>query len=601
MGRRLIVQGSIAVGQYLLDMQFLYIGEAVLVVIACGVALLWPAARPAPFGGLEASIARLAQQPWKAALVVLVLAVGLRALVLPVLGPPVPWFPDEFSMVLQGQTFALGRLTNPTHPLYPFFETAYVGQVPAYASMYFPGRGAPLALGLVLAGNAWVGVWISMVMLSVATFWALRGWVSPGLALVGALMLVCRFDVVSGWINSYYGGGIIALGGMLILGAYPRLMAAAQWRDGIALGMGLLLLMISRPFEGLFFSLPFLAVGAWKLLGQVRHREFAPAARMAIPTILLCGIGATLVLAYNAAATGNMLLDPYTFNRQTYAYWPAFLIGAPFHPHNHVPVQLDGLYWDEGFIYLYQDNLASVLQLVVAKFKRVLNFYIGPVFLIPFVIGAFRGVRHPILLVSGGLLMACFLLVSWNWSQYLAAGTGTFFILIMMGLSALRGWQFRGRPSGLVLARLLPCIVALSVALPMLGLFAGKPDINPQSFIRPCCAILTDTPRSKIMQQLEASPGRDLVIYRADPAEPRRWVTMVANEPDIDKSQVVWAHDLGPLNKRLLDYYPDRKVWIVNGQRTDQAIPVTDRGEFLRHPAKIPTQLVHPDLSNPNN
>ena len=37
-----------------------------------------------------------------------------------------------------------GRLANPTHPFWEHFETFYVNQVPAYASMYFPGRGAPL-------------------------------------------------------------------------------------------------------------------------------------------------------------------------------------------------------------------------------------------------------------------------------------------------------------------------------------------------------------------------------------------------------------------------------------------------------------------------
>lgn len=63
----------------------------------------------------------------------------------------------------------------------------------------------------------------------------LRAWVSERLALLGGLLMVIRFGVLSGWINSCYGGGLIALGGVLVLGAFPRLMKIPRWRDGIAL------------------------------------------------------------------------------------------------------------------------------------------------------------------------------------------------------------------------------------------------------------------------------------------------------------------------------------------------------------------------------
>ncbi len=38
----------------------------------------------------------------------------------------------------------------------------------------------------------------------------------------------------------------------------------------------------------------------------------------------------------------------------------------------------------------------------------------------------------------------------------------------------------------------------------------------------------------------------------------------VHNAADIDKSRIVWAQDLGPLeNQKLQQYYPDRKVWLL--------------------------------------
>jgi hypothetical protein len=168
----------------------------------------------------------LASRQLLACAVIMCLALGLGAALLPRLPIPQPLYHDEFSYLLAAYTSTQGRLTNPSHAFWQHFETFHLLTQPTYISKYQPLQGLVLAFGQKFFGEPWIGVYRSMGLMCASICWMLQGWTSPPWALLGALLFTLRVGVFSSWVTTYGGGSVPAIGGALVLGA----VAVPHWQ-----------------------------------------------------------------------------------------------------------------------------------------------------------------------------------------------------------------------------------------------------------------------------------------------------------------------------------------------------------------------------------
>src|SRR5205823_13155641 len=217
-------------------------------------------------------------------------------------------------------TFAHGRLSNPTHPMWAHFETFYVNQKPTYGSMFYPAQGLFLAAGQVIFGHPFWGVWLSAGLMCAAICWMLQAWLPPSWALLGGLLAVIRLGTFSYWANGYWGGVVPAVAGALVLGSLPRIKRDQRIRDAFLFGLGTALMLGTRPYESLFFLFPVsVALAVWIFRAKpVPPRSFFVLMRVIIPARLVVLVSVGALASYFWRVTGRPWTSPYQINMATY-------------------------------------------------------------------------------------------------------------------------------------------------------------------------------------------------------------------------------------------------------------------------------------------
>lgn len=546
-----------------------------LTAIAIAVSFAWPRVGAEWFKWIEAFFRRFARRKHLAVVSVGMSALVLRAAILPVLPVPIPFVPDDFSFLLLADTFAHGRLANPTPTMWTHLETIHISMQPTYASMYFPGQGLLLAAGQVMLGHPWFAVLVASALMCAAICWMLQAWLPPGWALLGGVLAVLRLGLFSYWVNTYTGGGqILAIGGALVLGSLPRLRKTARLQYGMLLAIGVTLLALTRPYEGMLLCIPVAAVLIrWAWVGKNRPKKYALLKLAAFPLMIICAAVAWLGY-YDYRAFGNPLTLPYTVNRATYAMAPYFVWQSarpePFYRHKEMR---DFYYRTEMTSYGEMHSRLLFVPKTVNKVWLACEFFasyalLPPLIMLPYL---FRDRRTRFLVVCVLVLAAGAIVMVYLIPHYMAPFTAAFYGIGLQCMRHLRFWTPEGKPAGVALVRLTVtiCFVLASVRVFSTPLKLTGPEwpagnwvlswFGPEHF---------GTERAQIQEYLEHQPGKQLAIVRyAGKHEPLdQWVY---NSADIGGSRVVWAGEGDSANNQeLLKYYSDRKVWLVEPDST---------------------------------
>ena len=534
-----------------------------IIVVVC--ALILPRLAWRPLGALE----RLLLSPARSRVGAVAAAffIGLSACLALALyvGIPQPAVHDEFSYLLAADTFAHGRLTNPPHPMWVHFESFHILQQPTYTSKYPPGQGLVLAFGQVLSGQPILGVWLSTAAAVAAICWMLLAWMPPRWSLLGGWLAAFNPTFLE-WSQCYWGGAVAVAGGALVLGAVRRLAETPNRRNALLLGLGLVILANSRPYEGLVLAVS--ALTALVLWWRYR-RPFPRGAilrQVAAPAGLVLGLAGLWMGYYNWRVTGNAFLMPYALHEATYAARPQFLWQRPGpEPVYHHKVMRDFYTGTATRLYDEQRTWKGFVAsapgklLVPEAFLRPIMLA-APLIALPWMLRRDWWIRAAVAILV--LTDLAVLGAKALFPHYAAPLAPLVLLLLVVAIRTVRTARLPGRPIGRQFARGVLLIFVFSLAN-WLWTFGH--------FNRDTWWMW----RAHLIADLERQGGKHLILvhYRPGHELDHEWVY---NRADIDHASVVWAREMDPANDGpLLAYFRDRRAWRLDADaRKPELIPL---------------------------
>jgi hypothetical protein len=282
---------------------------------------------------------------------------------------------------------------------------------------------------------------------------------------------------------------------------------------------------------------------------------------MAVVLMAVAGL-----LAYSKAVTGDPLKTPYAVNQATYG-WP---LGLPWFQTREVRfghIELQRYYEYERDAHNRNASLMGELKHSTLKAQDLWRFYFGPMLSIPLVMlpRVWRSRRLRFLFLCAGLTLFLTLMQFVSSPHYAAAGTAAFLGILVECMRRLRVYRRQ-------LVFMAPLIILLVLGVRIgLGVM-HRPFTQEVNFQSWCCVKPGNPNKARILAILDRTDGKHLVLVKPkiDPDNVFQWIY---NDADIDGSKIVWARDMGVEgNRSLLEYFRDRKIWLVDPNEDPAAI-----------------------------
>ena len=482
----------------------------------------------------------------------------ISGLVVAARGVPAPKIQDEFAYLLGADTFASGRVTNPTHPLWQHFESIHVIHQPSYNAKYPPLQSLTLAIGQSL-GHPFVGVALATATSIAALVWMLIGWLPRRVHGLTWLVVTLHPGFHTYWGHSYWGGAIAMLGASLLLGSFIRACREMRWHYGLIAGIGIVMLANSRPFEGAVLTAS-VTIGLLIKLAIDRQWTLQPfCRRLVLPAGAVLLAGFVTMGWYNQQVTGNPIKMPYQVHEETYAWNPVFVwqTAGPEPEYRHRDIR-NFFAFDKQTTERAFPDLSSVLANKSKVVVGLFDYFCGPLILLAVLAGilqpslwsdrrtwAVLGLLMPVLLAS----------IASKWANFhYAAPAAPLMLLVALGGVAGLVRQFETRPSMIRIGTW--SLIAFQLVWAMAVLKETHRQDNDN----------WGDQRVAMIQQLESEPGKDLVLvrYSDDHHQHHEWIEWVYNRADIDNAEVVWARELDPIaDASLRNYFADRNIWVL--------------------------------------
>jgi hypothetical protein len=404
-----------------------------------------------------------------------------------------------------------------------------------------------MALGQLLFGHPWFGVWLSAGLLAAALCWALQGWLPPGWALLGAFigLDLCLFSY---WMNSFWGSAVAAIGGALVTGAWVRIVRAKQLRYAWLFGIAAVIVILARPFEGLLFIVPALIA-----LGMADRT-----ARVWLPIIITDILGASWLAYDNYRVTGHPLRLPYREYYQQYETVPPFSII----PTSTTPRTFRHFVLESRNRETYERARSwHVLIDRPLDWLTLLRYYYGNlIWLLPvavFILALWRSRRTRFALILTAIIGAASLIEVWWYPHYGAPFLAALLILLVQSMRYLRQWKYHGREVGRFLVNATPvAIFVLMIASEAEAIAMHRTTDQTQA------TNAQIVQKENIEQELlKKHPGQHVIFvsYAGLPSPHEEWIY---NQAKMDAAWVIWALDLGQTeNEKLRHYYAGRSFW----------------------------------------